>query len=108
MGWCPTARTRRLQKSLAIDSWGRTQQYDLIYGAYEMNKQRMVRRDHMKLIHYPAVDKYEMYDLSQDPHERHNLSESAQHADKLKELQADMKSIMQSMDDPMLRDSKSS
>lgn len=86
----------------------RTQQYDLIYGAYEMNKQRMVRRDHMKLIHYPAVDKYEMYDLSQDPHERHNLSESARHADKLKELQADMKSIMQSMDDPMLRDSKSS
>ena len=70
-----------------------------------MKKQRMVRRDQMKLIHYPEVDRYEMYDLSQDPHEMHNLSESAQHADKLKELQADMKTIMQSMDDPMLRDS---
>ncbi len=84
----------------------RTEQYELIYGAYEMKKQRMVRRDNMKLIHYPAVDKYEMYDLSQDPHEVHDLSQSAEHADKLSDLQTDLKKIMQSMDDPMLADTK--
>ena len=84
----------------------RSQQYELIYGAYEKNKQRMVRRDQMKLIHYPTVDKFEVYDLSQDPHEMHDLSHSAQYADKFKDLQADLKTIMQSMDDPLLRVTK--
>lgn len=79
----------------------RSQQYELIYGAYEKNKQRMVRRDQMKLIHYPTIDQYEMYDLSQDPHEMHDLSHSAQYQDKIKDLQADLQTIMQSMDDPL-------
>ena len=83
----------------------RMQQYELIYGAYEQDKQRMVRRGDKKLIHYPAVDKYEMYDLGRDPLELHDLSQAAEHARALSELQADLQTIMRSMDDPMLHPS---
>ncbi len=82
------------------------QQYELIYGAYEQDKQRMVRRGDMKLIHYPAVDKYEMYDLSRDPLELQDLSQAAKHARAFGELQVDMQTIMRSMDDPMLQATK--
>ncbi|MCA9156859.1 MAG: sulfatase-like hydrolase/transferase [Planctomycetales bacterium] len=79
-----------------------TQQYELIYGAYEQDKQRMVRRGDMKLIHYPAVGKYEMYNLKHDPLELHDLSQVTELARTLNELKADMRTIMRSMDDPLL------
>lgn len=81
----------------------REQQYERIYGAYEQNKQRMVRRDNFKLIHYPGVDVYEMYDLTNDPHEVKDLSQSSEHSQKLMDLKADLQHIMQDMDDPILR-----
>ncbi len=84
----------------------RDQQYELIYGAYEMKKQRMVRHGNFKLIHYPAIDKYLMFDVVNDPHELHDLSALPEHADRLSELKADLLKIMTSMDDPMLKTEK--
>ncbi len=77
-------------------------QYELIYGTYELNRQRMVRRGDNKLIYYPTIDKYEMYNLRLDPLEMRNLSESPQHARALSDLKADLKKIMVAMDDPLL------
>ncbi len=80
-----------------------SQQYELIYGAYERNRQRMVRRGNAKLIYYPLIDKYEMYDLRADPLETRNLSQSPLHARVLSELKLDLYKIMVAMGDPLLR-----
>lgn len=79
-----------------------TLQYELIYGAYEQGKQRMVRRGDMKLIYYPAVGKFEMYNIKHDPLELHDLSQVVELARALNELKSDMRTIMRSMDDPLL------
>lgn len=81
----------------------RSEQYELIYGAYEKNKQRMVRRGNLKLIHYPTVDQYEMYDLADDPYETRNLVPSPTHAEQLAQLKQDLQTVMHSMDDPLLK-----
>ncbi|MEZ6076216.1 MAG: DUF4976 domain-containing protein [Pirellulaceae bacterium] len=60
----------------------------------------MVRRGDMKLIHYLAAGKYEMYNLKHDPLELHDLSQVTELARTLNELKADMRTIMRSMDDP--------
>jgi arylsulfatase A-like enzyme len=46
----------------------------------------MVRTDRWKLIHYPAIDKDQLFDLEHDPDELHDLSADPQHADILAEL----------------------
>ncbi len=93
---------------LPLIQGARDEQYELIYGAYEQNKQRMVRRGNMKLIHYPTANKYEMYNLDRDPQELNDLSQSAEHAEQLSALQADLQTIMRSMDDPILAAADSS
>jgi arylsulfatase A-like enzyme len=90
---------------LPLISGERNVQYELIYGAYEKNRQRMVRRDNWKLIHYPTVDAYELYDLAHDPLETHNLIASATHAQRVTDLKSDMHQLMQDMDDPLLKES---
>src|SRR5690606_15834796 len=63
--WAQTPRPAHVEfKSLLpLISDERSVQYESIYGAYELNRQRMVRRGDHKLIYYPMIDKYEMYDL---------------------------------------------
>ncbi len=78
------------------------QQYPLIYGAYEMKKQRMVRNGNHKLIYYPAAEKYMLFDVVNDPHEVQDLSESPDHSQLLASLKVDLQTIMTAMDDPML------
>ena len=52
--------------------------YEEIYG-YFQDKQRMVRTERFKLIHYPHLDRYQLFDLSEDPHELRDLSEDSGH-----------------------------
>jgi arylsulfatase A-like enzyme len=80
----------------------RDSQYDLIYGAYESNKQRMVRKDNWKLIHYPGVDQYLLFNLQADPAETHDLAADPSLEQKLAELKVDLHTIMDRMGDPML------
>ncbi len=104
LDWAGVAKPAHVefQSLLPLIRGEREQQYELIYGAYEKKKQRMVRRGDYKLIHYPAIDKYLMFDVVNDPHELKDLAEAAEHAERLIELKADLLKIMTSMDDPML------
>ncbi|MBB6431695.1 sulfatase-like hydrolase/transferase [Algisphaera agarilytica] len=58
------------------------EEYDTIYGAYR-NLQRAVIHEDWKLIYYPAVPKYRLFDLAQDPQEMNDLADDPRFAEKL-------------------------
>lgn len=77
-------------------------QYDVVYGAYTPNKQRMIRSGDFKLVHYPTGDTYRLFDLSSDPHEMHDLAAEDDFASKLDSMKAELHELMVKMDDPLL------
>ena len=60
---------------------------DVLYTGYR-NCQRAVRDARWKLIRYPLVDRTQLFDLSNDPHELGNLADKPEHAAKLTEMTA--------------------
>ena len=48
--------------------------YEEIYG-YFRDKQRMVRTERFKLIHYPHLERYQLFDLVSDPDEFRDISQ---------------------------------
>lgn len=40
----------------------------MIFGTY-LTSQRLVRTDSHKLIYYPELDRFQLFDLQRDPHE---------------------------------------
>ena len=64
---------------LSLLSGQHQEQYDAIYGAYRPDMQRMITDDGFKLILYPKVPKLLLFDLQQDPHEQHDLSDAGEH-----------------------------
>ena len=60
---------------------------DVLYTAYR-NCQRAIRDDRWKLIRYPLVDRTQLFDLSNDPHELFNLADKPEHTAKVKEMTA--------------------
>jgi arylsulfatase A-like enzyme len=60
---------------------------DTLFLAYR-NVQRAVRQGDWKLIRYPQVDRTQLFDLRNDPHELKDLAADPAHAAKVKELLA--------------------
>ncbi len=58
-----------------------------IYG-YFFGYQQMVRTDRWKLIHYPKIDRLQLFDLKNDPDELNDLSRDAAHRKTLDDLKA--------------------
>lgn len=71
--------------------------------AYFRDKQRMVRDDRWKLIWYPPLDRYQLFDLSNDPDELHDLSGDPQHQAKLHELQGTLHAWQREVGDPVAK-----
>lgn len=74
---------------------------DAIYGAY-MDLQRMIVMDGHKLIYYPKIGKYRLFNLAHDPWEMHDLfadAESSKTRDRLKEQMPKLQRVMR---DPLL------
>ncbi len=63
--------------------------------------QRMIRTDRWKLIHYPKLGKYQLFDLPKDPHELHNLAAGAEHAKVVAELRAKLEGWQKRVGDPL-------
>ncbi len=77
---------------------GSDKQYEAIYGAYR-HVQRMIRVDNHKLIHYPEIDRYRLYDLDADPDEITDLSEEGAYAPVLAELKERLAALRHEMED---------
>ncbi len=60
---------------------------DHLFAAYK-DVQRMVRGGQWKLIWYPKVERFQLFDLSADPDELKDLSGSADHAARMKDMRA--------------------
>ena len=83
----------------------RTEQYASIYGAYQQESQRMVRRGDLKLIVYPKAKTVLLYDLKSDPDETKNLADRPEYAQTIKELLAALERLQQESGDPLVLDS---
>jgi len=71
-----------------------------IYGAY-LNLQRSVTKEGWKLIVYPAANVQRLYDLTNDPDERKDLSANPSHQQRLLTLQSELQKLQTELDDPL-------
>lgn len=58
---------------------------DVMFNAYK-DVQRSIRDDRWKLIRYPKINRTQLFDLKNDPHELHDLSNQPKYAGRIKEL----------------------
>ncbi|MFM9965559.1 MAG: sulfatase-like hydrolase/transferase [Planctomycetaceae bacterium] len=75
-------------RSLAAIATGKASKVrNVLYTGYR-DCQRAIRDDRWKLIGYPLVDRTQLFDLNNDPHELINLADKPEHAAKVAELTA--------------------
>jgi arylsulfatase A-like enzyme len=79
----------------------RAEQYDTIYAAYMPDQQRAVIADDFKLIHYPAIDVFRLFNLREDPHELQDLIDDPRHAATLVRLKRRLVEAQRTMGDPL-------
>lgn len=69
-------------------------------GPHDVRKNRGVRTDRYKLIHYyEEPQEFELYDLQEDPGELHNLYGDARHASLVKDLRNRIEELRKETDD---------
>jgi arylsulfatase A-like enzyme len=73
-----------------------------IYGAYT-HTQRMITKGQYKLIQYPQISQWLLYDLEADPLEANNLADDPAHAATLAELKRELRQLQVQMDDPLMK-----
>ncbi|SMP68951.1 choline-sulfatase [Neorhodopirellula lusitana] len=78
----------------------------IIYGTY-LAFQRLVRTQTHKLIYYPKLDRYQLFDLVNDPGEITDLSADPSHASVLKRLKKRLTQQRTDLGDGMLKSSPS-
>jgi len=74
--------------------------YDAVYGAY-MDKQRMIRVENHKLIYYPEIRKYELYELDVDPLEQHDLADDKKYRILLNAMKTRLRELQKEMGDSL-------
>ena len=73
--------------------------YDMVYGKYMDDKQRMLVKDGYKMIIYPLINKYILYNLNKDPDELVDLSENPEYAGRLAEMKKEFIELQKKMND---------
>ncbi|NLY01369.1 MAG: sulfatase-like hydrolase/transferase [Rhodopirellula sp.] len=68
---------------------------------YYGDSQRMIRTDRWKLIHYPKVDKLQLFDLEADPYETKNLAEEPRCRQTVEELHETLYAWLTEAGDPL-------
>ncbi|OHB84866.1 MAG: choline-sulfatase [Planctomycetes bacterium RBG_16_64_12] len=75
--------------------------YPAVFGHFA-DAQRMIRTDRWKLIHYPKVEKYQLFDLANDPYELENLAVGPCRATVFAELRAKLEAWQKEVGDPLV------
>jgi arylsulfatase A-like enzyme len=76
--------------------------HSLVFG-YFNDSQRMVRGDRWKLIRYPRLGREQLFDLTSDPLERHDLSADARFTPERDRLRAALVDWQRKVHDPALK-----
>lgn len=71
---------------------------------YFRDKQRMIRDSRWKLIHYPEIDRWQLFDVLADPNELTDLSSDQAKADVLKRLRDTLRREQIAAGDPLAAD----
>jgi arylsulfatase A-like enzyme len=71
---------------------------------YFRDKQRMIRDSRWKLIHYPAIDRWQLFDLGKDPNELQDLSSDLTKADIFNQLRETLRREQVAAGDPLAND----
>ncbi len=84
-----------------IEDSGRKSAYDVVYGAYQADLQRMIRKDNMKLIVYPKAKTVRLYDLEADPLELKDLAGDPSNWPVIRKLFGELLKLQEDMDDAL-------
>jgi len=76
--------------------------YPHVFG-YFRKFQRMIRTDDWKLIHYPHLDRWQLFHLKTDPHELTNLAGRKKYVEVQKDLSAKLRAWQRRVKDPVLK-----
>jgi len=77
-----------------------TSSYPEVYGAY-MDLQRMIRVDDYKLIVYPKAGVIKLFDLINDPSEKHNLAGATGELDRVRSMFRQLQDLQVQMGDTL-------
>lgn len=83
-----------------VDGSRTTSHYDAIYNGY-INYQRMIRKDGLKLIVYPRLDKVLLFDMENDPEEMNDLAGLSEHQEKVGEMFKELLGLQKQLNDPL-------
>jgi arylsulfatase A-like enzyme len=75
--------------------------YPCVFGHFR-DTQRMIRTDRWKLVHYPQIGKYQLFDLENDPYERESLAVGPCRASVFAELRSKLEAWQKEVGDPLL------
>ena len=82
---------------LPLIKGGQKSSYETIYGAY-MDKQRMIRVENYKLIYYPAIKKYQLFNLETDPLEQYDLAPDKKYRARLSDMRIHLRDLHRKME----------
>lgn len=84
-----------------IEGKQNTSNYPEVYGAY-MDLQRMIRMDDYKLIVYPDAGVIKLFDLINDPVEKHNLAAASAEQDRIRSMFRKLQEVQVAMGDTLI------
>lgn len=98
----PIPKTVEGQSFKAVIEGRKRRIYEHTFG-YFKDRQRMVRTDRWKLIYYPHLDRYQLFDLENDPDELKDLTDAPAHRELKDQLKTVLRRWQQQTNDPLLQ-----